>query len=405
MTNIFKQFFGNASGNFGLTFAICAIPLFGLAGAALDYSQAMKVKSELQVAADSAAIAAIAEFRNGGAGDLVELASDYFQSNYSGPIVPDVRYELSDDRTRIRVAALADVPTNFLRLVGHDAIGLNIEAEASVGVVDLQIALVLDTTGSMNSRNKLPILKDTAEEFVESILPIGSNTAGLVEFALVPFNSLVRLDKALVDSWWLDLNGVSRAAWEGCVWDRASALDSTTQEPRRNDTDTHYQASPWDLVETGRCRKLSQILPLTDHRQTIVGKIRAMRATGRTNTNIGMVWGMNVLDSNLPFSGAREGSRKFIVMVSDGDNTNGRVIAEGGTVRDMDSATLETCSAAKGRGVEVFTVRVVNGNARMLGDCASSAGHYYNVTAPNQLGGVFDSISEKIWNQAVALRK
>ncbi len=398
-------FLGNASGNFATTFAVCAIPLFGMAGAAIDYSSAMQTKSKIQAAADAAAIAAIAEHRRGGNGDLEELANQLFDANYSGAERPTLQIALADDNSRIEVRATTGVPTTFLNLVGHSAIPLDVTSVAGVDTSSLQIAMVLDVTGSMNSNRKLSLLKSAAQQFVDNILPLGNGRSDLVEFSVVPFNTTVRLDRSFANAPWLDLNDVSATAWEGCVWDRKASLDSTTTERRSGDRTTFYQASPWALVETGTCNTMPRIQRLTRNRTAISAAIRNLSASGRTNTNLGMVWGLNSLDDNAPFEDARPDMRKIIVMVTDGDNTHGRILAERGRVRDMDDATLETCSNAKAQGIELFTIRVVNGNRDMLAQCASDASHFFDVSQPNQLSGVFEAISDSIWSTAVALRQ
>jgi Flp pilus assembly protein TadG len=56
-----RSFFKNTSGNFGILAALMLVPVIGAAGLALDYSNALTVKTRIQGAADAAALAAVAE--------------------------------------------------------------------------------------------------------------------------------------------------------------------------------------------------------------------------------------------------------------------------------------------------------------------------------------------------------
>lgn len=56
-----KNFWQEKSGNFGILTALLMVPLCGAAGVALDITRGMSVKADLQQAADSAALAAVAD--------------------------------------------------------------------------------------------------------------------------------------------------------------------------------------------------------------------------------------------------------------------------------------------------------------------------------------------------------
>ena len=190
--------------------------------------------------------------------------------------------------------------------------------------------------------------------------------------------------------------GSATQEWIGCVWDRGSSWDSTTTNPIVGDTGSKYQASPPDHYSTSICGGLVKVRPLTDDTSLLNQDIDALVADGDTNTNIGMYWAMNSLDGNLPYQQATEGSKKIIVLLTDGVNTNGRIVANGGSVSQMDTAMLDTCSEAKGKGIEVYTIRVIDGNQAMLKSCASDDSHFFNVVKASDLSGAFNNISTQI---------
>ena len=80
------QFFRNKNGNLSLLAALLAVPVIGSAGLAIDLGRAMQVRSNLRIAADSAALAALADLSAG----VV----------WAGTKMSDSRVELSEDDAR-----------------------------------------------------------------------------------------------------------------------------------------------------------------------------------------------------------------------------------------------------------------------------------------------------------------
>ncbi|MCZ8180929.1 MAG: pilus assembly protein TadG-related protein [Rhizobium sp.] len=72
---MFKGFFSDRSGNFGVLTAILLVPVIGVAGVALDLSNALMVRSTLQAAADAAALAAVSE-TSAGVSQALQMQSD-----------------------------------------------------------------------------------------------------------------------------------------------------------------------------------------------------------------------------------------------------------------------------------------------------------------------------------------
>ncbi len=201
------------------------------------------------------------------------------------------------------------------------------------------------------------------------------------------------------------MNGILPADFEGCIWDRSAAWDNTDVNPQTGKPISFYQASPATSYATANCSSYASISALSPNRNTVKSKIDAISANGATNTNIGMVWGKNVLNNTIPYEETDKNTKKIIIFLTDGLNVDGRIIQEGGTVSDMDNATLETCNDAKAAGNEIYSIRVMEGNEAMLRNCASGAGNYFNLTDPKDLESVFQIISDRIWNGMVALTR
>ena len=95
---------------------------------------------------------------------------------------------------------------------------------------------------------------------------------------------------------------------------------------------------------------------------------------------------------------------KFLVLLTDGDNTANRF---GGNGQDfnayaplIDARLSQACANAKTdagtKAVQVFAIRVMDGNGPLLKSCATDASMYYDVQNAAQLQGVFDQIARAI---------
>ena len=123
-----------------------------------------------------------------------------------------------------------------------------------------------------------------------------------------------------------------------------------------------------------------------------------MTPAGNTNTTIGLVWGWHSLTSNLPLTqGAAPAPDldKVIIMLTDGDNTQDRwsKLRVGHRCAHEDAA----CDKREGpANIKVYTVRVINGNATLLRNCATSPTMYYDVDQASDLNSVFSSIAQQL---------
>jgi hypothetical protein len=145
--NLVQRFGRDRSGNFGMLSAILALPIIGVAGAAIDYSHALEVRSRLMGAADAAALAAIAEMSAGQASASVmandgRVASAEKESkqlflsnsaNYLEMIQDDVEamVEKSGASLNSAITFSAQVPTFFMHLFGFQTLTISGTATAS----------------------------------------------------------------------------------------------------------------------------------------------------------------------------------------------------------------------------------------------------------------------------------
>ena len=156
-------------GNIALATAFAAIPLIGAAGLAIDGARAWLVSSRLQASLDAAVLAGARNLNVTRAARDTEIRS-MFWANFSAaipdPLMPDRRIgflgsstatpvirDRSDDvdipDTAIRISVSATVPTTFMRIFGIDSVRVAAAAQARRADLGMELALVLDVTGSM----------------------------------------------------------------------------------------------------------------------------------------------------------------------------------------------------------------------------------------------------------------
>jgi Flp pilus assembly protein TadG len=433
-----QKFLISTSGNFALWFALASVPLFGMAGIAIDYSRMTQVQAQLQDAADTATLAAVIRYRTSGgsAAELENLAKDSFKANYTGSY-NNKKLEATADITdgiKVTLTVEAENHTTLLnlvgKLVGQDFSTLRPKtlSQAGIGLSGLAIALAVDTTGSMaetgngngkgkNKKNsgdptKMDVLKEAATNFVKEITPKDASQKNKIRFALVPFTDSVRIDNSFTSAdfikisnpyskWkWMNYN------WEGCVWDRAAAYDNNDNTPTV--VESRYENLPAGHQAYNYCPGQQQVIPLTTNEETIFAGIDALEPNGATNTNIGMVWAMNTLNNTEPYKqiNAMKAPQKIIIFLTDGENTSSRIMSEGGKTIDVDKAMETTCENAKAQDIEIYTIRLIQGSVATLKKCATDQNtHFYTAMKADDLKGIFSDISERIWNSHVALMR
>lgn len=189
-------------GNFAMMAAILVVPLAAAAGLSIDYFQSVNIRSQLQNAADSAAIAAA---RTPAGGDYAAAAQKIFEANSAGLRGISLNggqtnRVLGADGWEYAYSVQYSMPTGLSGLIGVDQVSGAINATAVAGGEKVEIALVLDSTGSMNGQGKMVELKKAVRLFADEFAGMTNN----VKMAVVPFDTQVRVDDVAFGSSLLD---------------------------------------------------------------------------------------------------------------------------------------------------------------------------------------------------------
>jgi Flp pilus assembly protein TadG len=244
-----KQLIYDRSGQFAILASIVSIPLLLAVGLSVDYVNISRVKSELQQSID---IAALAIAREGDAitqAQAEDIAARFLQENF---LFPHSAPTVTITGTRVLVRADASVPVNFGGLFGVPTAEISADASTAISYANYEIALALDTTGSM-AGGKLAAMKDAVNGLIDT-MEAQNSRAGSLKFSVVPFSSKVNVGPQFGPVYgpagvvtqqpasWLDAKaaspiaqndldpGISRfvmmkhlnTVWEGCVEARAA---------------------------------------------------------------------------------------------------------------------------------------------------------------------------------------
>jgi Flp pilus assembly protein TadG len=387
-------------GSVAIAFGLSLTAILACSGVAMDYSRASNAKTSLQSALDSAVLQAgksvLATGQKVTVAEIRRSMRNYLSAD-DAALVKTI--EVVQTGTKLEVKASSSVKSLFGTFTGQEKIPVMAQASIPIGSTRLEIALVLDSTGSMNNLGKMAALKVAANELVDTVS--AAKTAGSeVAFAVVPFASQVRLPVNNVNASWMDfrsgqLNAAEnaiKATWNGCVMDRDKPYNTSKTKPTPGKPEEAYPA-----VQTCKWSNLQPISGLDTNIAAVKGRIDALIPDGNTNTTIGLAWGNNVLTPGSPMG---DGSStvagraiRMMVFLTDGLNTEDRFAQ---TPAQMDADMRELCRNSKAGNIRIFTIRVIEGNEPLLQDCASNPGDYYRVDNAAGLYSAFREIASKM---------
>ena len=250
------RFVRDRAGNFALIAALLALPLLGSAALAIDYTNLYRYRNAVQSSLDAAALAASKELATGAStSELETYARDYFDANLSSDLrnmIAEFSFAIkSDPKTgaggepylekTVSLDAKLRYPTHLARVVGTDVLAADIASQVVVGNITVEVALVIDNSGSMDTNGRIALAKSTSVKLVDTIFngAGASNKKDPVKFALVPFAASVNVGKANANADWLDTKGWAPIHNENLDW-TTYVRPANSQSFQKQDKGTHF---------------------------------------------------------------------------------------------------------------------------------------------------------------------
>jgi Flp pilus assembly protein TadG len=459
------------------------LPIIAIVGLGVDGARLLLARYEFRAALDSAALSAGTTYAT--EEELTEIANAYVDRNFRVWGARVLSVQAVPNEENVVVNGTFELDTLFYAALGrkHVVSGASTEIRRAGG--GLMVAMVLDYTGSMWTNNNIGGLRNSTISLSQHLFGDDENPDDL-RVALVPWTASVNVGSiapSLIDpATVIEYDPTDKTKWMGCIEERPGSLSLSYDPPGPGKywkpyiypigPDNNYDpANPATILPGGGSNSngftgpnlgcpANPIVPLTNSRATILSHAHAITAWNRGGTlaDIGMMWGLRVMNPGVPFTESTEIDpangltlhesprwRKAIVMMTDGDNlffklgnnvgpnkptnpTNsshvnyvqnaysdyggyGRLgqdlantivnTSNAGTARTrINNRFVDLCQRAKDEGYVVYTVVFTSGvtqaTRNLYRDCASDPGKYWYAPDSTALNNSFQQIANDL---------
>ena len=524
--SVFKRFMnagsrlvGNERGNTMAVVAGAIIPLTAVIGGGLDIARAHLAQSRLSQACDAAALAGRRAMSNEDIETAKPEANKFFNFNFPQGYMGTAAFTptiTKPDVGTVKVVAATSVPTTLMRIFNKGSIPISVDCNATQNFDNIDIVLVLDTTGSMayniagtsnvgdaSSNSKMYALREAVMALYDELKPAQDQLAaqGLrLRYGIVPYSSAVNVGKLVyaknasyidagnqtyqsrvrVSGEWqykpvtYDLSSFVSGGtlttptgssgsnvsytWGGCIEERSTVSSitsstSTSSVPSgANDLNTdlmptnsatrwrpllvgphlgpnNYLSSVYGRDSSGTTnsgwapqkacpREASRLNTMT--RTEILNFVNSMYSDGGTYHDNGMIWGTRFISAQGIFGGDNPSVyndrpvNRYIIFMTDGILDTGTSIytsygletldkrVTGGWTSDSDQTArhkqrfLIACSAAKQKGISVWSIVFASATESTLKSCASNDDQYALSANKGELIAKFKEIGKNI---------
>jgi Flp pilus assembly protein TadG len=445
---VLSRFLKDRRGGVAPMFALAIIPVFGLTGAAVDYSRANSVRTGMQSAIDATALAMAKLAPTLTQAQLQQQTTAYFNAMFNHPeaknLVLTPTYTTAGG-SQLVISVSGSVDTSFMRIMGFSSLNIGSTSTVKWGNSRLRVALVLDNTGSMSDDGKMAALKTATNALLTQLKNAATNSAD-VYVSIIPFVKDVNVGSANYTASWIDwtawdaangscsssrydnksdCQGASKTwttanhnTWNGCVVDRGRSTG-----PSSNNYDTNVTApgssnsSKFSAEQYGSCPQA--VLPLSNTWTTMTTLVNNMSPDGNTNQAIGLAHGWMSLVGGGPYPtppaiDPNYTYQQVIILLTDGLNTQDRWYTDQNSI---DTRQQMTCDNINAGNITLYTIQVNTGGdpvSNLLKNCAGTApapsvlrkypdpDKNFMVTSSSGIGTVFNQIGTNLSKLRIA---
>jgi hypothetical protein len=146
----FRRFRADCNGNTAMIFGLATIPIFGIAGAAVDFTTANSARTAMQAAADDSALAVAKEAYKLSLNQISQKGSDYFNANFrrSSTKIGQVTTTYDPSKSTVTVTANGTVKAAFMQLIHVSQMPIGARAIAIAANDGMGCVLSLSGTAS-----------------------------------------------------------------------------------------------------------------------------------------------------------------------------------------------------------------------------------------------------------------
>lgn len=450
-----RRFGANTRGNAIVFFGVAIPAVIGAAGLAIDFSRMHAARGSAQGALDAALLSGSRQQNIDDAG-VAAAVSTYLAREgalkHDGTLSDIVAH--LDGQALVAEATLT-VPTTLMKLAGMDVISARLVSRVERSVGNVEIALVLDTTRSMEG-SRLSSVKSAANQLVDTLFDLPSSS-DKVKVGLVPFGQYVNVGIANRNASWMavppdtsvttvqcsdtypnatksNCRNVTYTAYndgvpytytvEECDWDWGAAVNvcSPVTSTMSWNGCAGARSIPLNVKDEQYSTRVpgirnvycpSPIQPLSNSRTQVKDSITAMTASGETYIPTGLVWGWRTLSNRAPFTESADDPntasgtvRKYLVLMTDGYNTKSPRYPEqdheGSDITLANQLTKDVCDNIKAdteSKIEIYTIafEVTDEPIKdILRYCATPGGAFFDAVDYSKLLAAFNDIGQSV---------
>ncbi|MEM9599469.1 MAG: TadE/TadG family type IV pilus assembly protein [Pseudomonadota bacterium] len=400
-----------------MTAVMMGVAILGV-GAALDFTLMTNQSNDLQNMADAAVLAAARSGEEDNA-KLQKIAQAVVDSHNLDGAELTVKARLDGDVVVVDISATHDLM--MPGLMGSDPKPISVTSASPLPTsTPVNLALVLDTTGSMRGSN-IAALKLASNALLTEMETAEAET----KVSIVPFGQYVNIgfeEKNKDSRNWID-RGKEGQSWTSCWWQNGQQYCNTGTHRWRGCMGTHTDNAMASRAAVGSGRFPaaldvscgSVVTPLSTDFTAMKTKINALTTGGTTYLAGGLAWGWRTLDKSAPYTEAAASTdpnlMSAMIFMTDGANNRSRgdsYWSSSGVKHNRGSdggkagldLTKDLCRNIKASGVKIYVVAYKLPNAKstadVLSECATSQDTFYEPESAAELIDTFKGIARNL---------
>ena len=381
-----------------MIFALCMVPVLMVAAFAVDSARQITTDRHLQAAIDAASLAGARAMEDASTtnAEIETIAMNSYHANLdtAHADVACIDAAITIDRLAgtVKVESTCAVQTMFGENLSPETVSVSSAATAKANVTKLDLALMLDVSGSMSGQ-KLTDLKTAAKNAARTL--ITPATGDRVRVSFVSYATSVNagaygnaaLGRPAGDD--SDGDGLDKV----CVSERTGSAAWNADKP---------EIGKWVGDASVECPD-SSLLPLTNNLTTFETEIDSLTADGWTAGHLGIAWSWYLISSewddiwptdSAPLLETEPQTVKAVILMTDGQfNT-----AYESTMGNSNEQAKKMCDKMRDESVLVYAVafQAPSSAKATLEDCAGDASRFFDAANGQQLLDAYAAIASQL---------
>ncbi len=395
-----RSLVSSEQGGVAVIWAICMTVLMMIITLLIDGAAVVAAKRAMQQALDIAAVSGATLLLDDSLDDdgiNVSVEATFAQNIASarGDLTCTQTASVFDrDTGDISVTAICWYKPMLGGTIAPKQVKVTAKTKAFISRQKLDVAMVLDLSGSMNANGKLAALKSASKIAASNLL--GSGHSGDVRVSYVAYSGAVNVNLygpyATGDSSTVLPPGP--VAWsQYCVSERIvdGAWDDRPPGPG-----AYFTFGGMNCPDSG-------LFTLSADLSKFANAIDGLTASGNTAGHVGAAWAWNLLSpkwadiwptSSKPLAYDAENALKVVILMTDGKFNNA---SRGATLTSSEQA-VKLCEAMRDEDILIFSVafQAPLAGQQTLKSCAGDESFYYEASSNAELIAIYEEIASRL---------